>query len=250
MTPFVCLFKPLPVHPPQRPRWRWAVLLAAVMVLAANAGCGSEPGLDSSAAVTRDVQYVLDKLATGTREERTDALKLLIDDRSLYVASENLLRQRVFVENDLFLREQMIDGLAVMAVDRLYGPAQVKRYGLPRTAAADGHVVPLAPPADDPTVEALARLVLDDNPYVLIHARAARTRLGVRDGLRGLIIGLQSREETPELADLNLILLRQVTGLHMTADPEEWWPLYQAFTAGMRYTDPGFATRTIKAAGL
>ena len=211
-------------------------------------GCG-EPLETAPAepAVSRDVAYLLDKLENGTQEERADALAMLIDHRELYGPAEPLLRRLVLSENDLFLREQMIDGLSVMATDRLYGPAQVKEHGVVRTAAAVGFLVPPAAPRDDPSAMVLEHLVHEDSEYIVAHARAARGRLGVREGMWGLILSLEGREVNPEIADLSLSLLRQLTGVHLSADPEEWWDLYKRIHTGERYEDRQFASRNIEA---
>ncbi|MGH7145999.1 MAG: hypothetical protein ACREJ2_17955 [Planctomycetota bacterium] len=200
--------------------------------------------------VAPDVAYVLRKLANGRPEERGDALAMLADDPTLYPPAERLLRVLVFQENDLFLRERMIDALAQMAVYRLWGGEQVSQFGVRRVAQAEGYRIPPAPPANDPSVLVFERLIHENNAYIVAHARAARARLGIRAGLWGLILSLEDRDTYPEIADLSLQLLRQDTGLHMSGDAADWWDLYERYSVGAHFRDPKFASRSAHEAGL
>lgn len=236
-------------HSVNTPGLRGMTLAAALCVLLAAAGCqSSTPTGDTT--VSADLQYVLDKLNVGSREERGDALALLVADPALYPIVEPRLRDLVTRENDLFLRERLIDGLGVMATKRLWGAAQAGQYGIPRQALPTGYMAPPPPPEDDPTVGILERLVHETNPYIVAHARAARARVGVRRGLWGLILALEEREVYPEMADLSLQLLREVTGLHLTSDPAEWWALLNRTQAGEQYVDPQFTQRSQTRSGL
>jgi len=63
-------------------------------------------------------------------------------------------------------------------------------------------------------------------------------------------VGLEGRETTPDLADLNLVMLRQVTGLHMTANPADWWALYDMYRPGLQFEDRYFKSRAANEPGL